>query len=379
MTILQLCSYYVDSKIYLRLFEALGKNGIIQNVYIPVRTAREKGINFTDKNDISLQYRNIIRPQHRILYHAKIKKFKKELLNYNNEELKEANCIHAHTLFTDGALAYELHMLTGKPYIVAVRNTDVNYFLRFAPHLRRYIRKVLDSAREIIFISPSIADRFFTHFDKQQFTDTQVIANGINDHWFSSSNMNRTLPKKPFPEILFVGELNRNKNLIFLLRALETVRQKYPQANIRIIGPDGTKIVGPDGDQSRMVNKYAANRDYIEIIGKVEDSDRLKQYYQSADVFAMISHTETFGLVYAEALSQGTPIVYTRGQGFDSIFPEGEVGYSCSSHSIDDIANAIISTLDGRFDHEELINRSMRFRWHAIAEQYLKIYADMRS
>jgi len=42
----------------------------------------------------------------------------------------------------------------------------------------------------------------------------------------------------------------------------------------------------------------------------------------------MPSITETFGLVYAEALSQGLPVLYTRGQGFDRQFEEGEVGYA---------------------------------------------------
>lgn len=40
----------------------------------------------------------------------------------------------------------------------------------------------------------------------------------------------------------------------------------------------------------------------------------------------MPSHKETFGLVYAEAMSQGLPIIYTKNQGFDGQFPDGYVG-----------------------------------------------------
>ena len=37
--------------------------------------------------------------------------------------------------------------------------------------------------------------------------------------------------------------------------------------------------------------------------------------YRENDIYVMPSIIETFGLVYAEAMSQGLPVIYTRGQG----------------------------------------------------------------
>ena len=55
--------------------------------------------------------------------------------------------------------------------------------------------------------------------------------------------------------------------------------------------------------------------------------DELLKEYRLNDIFVMPSKTETFGLVYAEAMSQGMPIIYTKNQGFDGQFCEGYVGY----------------------------------------------------
>ena len=56
----------------------------------------------------------------------------------------------------------------------------------------------------------------------------------------------------------------------------------------------------------------------------------------------MLSIMETFGLVYAEAMSQGLPIIYTKGQGFDEQFDEGKVGYHADCFNIEEIVKRII-------------------------------------
>jgi glycosyltransferase involved in cell wall biosynthesis len=65
--------------------------------------------------------------------------------------------------------------------------------------------------------------------------------------------------------------------------------------------------------------------------------------YRANDIFVMPSFTESFGLVYAEAISQGLPVVYSIGQGFDRQFPEGEVGYHADPNSAQSVADAILT------------------------------------
>lgn len=49
---------------------------------------------------------------------------------------------------------------------------------------------------------------------------------------------------------------------------------------------------------------------------------QLREAFSISDIFVMPSKPETFGLVYVEALSQGLPILYAKGEGFDGYFDE---------------------------------------------------------
>ena len=92
----------------------------------------------------------------------------------------------------------------------------------------------------------------------------------------------------------------------------------------------------------------------------------------------MPSHTETFGLVYAEAMSQGMPVIYTRGQGFDGHFEDGVIGYSVSDYDADELVEKIISIIE---NHENISTRCLekvdRFNWNKIAEEYKEVYGTI--
>ena len=85
---------------------------------------------------------------------------------------------------------------------------------------------------------------------------------------------------------------------------------------------------------------------YITVIGDIkirinELNENFIKYFIESDIFVMPSRYETFGLVYVEALSQGLPVIYTRGQGFDGQIPDGEVGYSVKCNDVNEIAEKL--------------------------------------
>ena len=94
----------------------------------------------------------------------------------------------------------------------------------------------------------------------------------------------------------------------------------------------------------------------------------------------MPSLSETFGLSYIEAMSQGIPIIYTRGQGIDGVFEEGTVGYHVNPYDIEETYNAIKRILS---DYEKFSNacieESKQFSWDVIVDDYQKIYDSLLS
>ena len=93
----------------------------------------------------------------------------------------------------------------------------------------------------------------------------------------------------------------------------------------------------------------------------------------------MPSHTETFGLVYAEAMSQGLPVLYTKGQGFDGHFSDGVVGYAVSDTDATNLAEKLKEVIT---HYDELSSNCIRmvnkFDWNAIAGQYKEIYDNLK-
>ncbi|KUO49310.1 MAG: hypothetical protein APF76_16030 [Desulfitibacter sp. BRH_c19] len=92
-----------------------------------------------------------------MIFHLKhIKIFKDAVRQYR---INDYSVVHAHSLFSNGYIALNLKRKFGKPYIVAVRNTDVNIFFKYMIHLRRLGVQILENADRIIFLSKAYRDK----------------------------------------------------------------------------------------------------------------------------------------------------------------------------------------------------------------------------
>src|SRR5690606_25523677 len=149
-------SDYSKQELYKNLVESLDNDGLVQNIYVPTRTEAEIGKYLPVGDSVNVHYKYILRKKDRIFYFNKIKKIYNDL---NNEiSIKNISIIHAHFLFSDGGVAYQLKKHYNTPYIVAVRNTDVNFFLKYAIHLKKFGAKILLNAERIVFLTPAYRD-----------------------------------------------------------------------------------------------------------------------------------------------------------------------------------------------------------------------------
>ena len=134
-----------------------------------------------------------------------------------------------------------------------------------------------------------------------------------------------------------------------------------------------------------IVGKIKDRREYQHIIKypytrymSFQSKESLIKLYRNNDIFIMPSHYETFGLVYAEAMSQGLPVIYTRNQGFDQQFKEGEVGYSVNDKKPDELSNKIQLICNNyKKISENSQNMSKKFKWSEIAQVYMNIYKSI--
>ena len=210
---------------------------------------------------------------------------------------QEIDIAHAATLFSEGVIAYELYKKYNIPYTVAVRSTDIELYLTKMPHLWSLGKKILLNSAKIIFISPNIQRKFEKKGSVKSIMPVirnkcVVIPNGIEDFWINNRIYRRhdTSAK----EILYIGRFDENKNVERLIKSVLELRWEINNIHLNMIG-------GGDACHDTIMKYCEKYPETLRYLGKIYDKQKLLNEIRKNDLFAMISHSETFGLVYLEA------------------------------------------------------------------------------
>lgn len=111
----------------------------------------------------------------------------------------------------------------------------------------------------------------------------------------------------PSRTVLFLGRISPIKNLLSLMSAWRSIQARFPDARLRIVGPDDR---GHVETVRRAIESSGAAR--VSIEPGVWGAERDEAYAQS-DVVVLPSYSESFGLVVAEALAAGRPVIASTG------------------------------------------------------------------
>ncbi len=352
------------------MIEHLDKQGVENKVFVPTYDSSISAIAPNENVCVSECFRQIDRLVFGYKQHKIFKRIQQEY------DIKKFDCIHAYTLFTDGNCAKRLSSIYGIPYIVAVRNTDIFDFLRMRPYLRHKALRILKGASAVFFLSQAyktlVYEKYIPEYMKAELDRKSfIIPNGIDQYWhdngYCRENSDTDWIKRKEIKVVFAGRINKNKNICTIQNALGILESKGWKTSLTIAGK-----VDDEKEFEKIMNHQNAR--YAGALGREE----LREVYRASDVFVMVSHTESFGLVYAEAMSQGLPVVYSKGQGFDGQFAEGVVGFSADSKSPKDVAEAIEKIV---MNYTSIsVNASEMFRgfsWDTITKKYAEIYSSV--
>ncbi len=302
--------------------------------------------------------------------------FKQQKICKAAEKLFDIKCfdiIHAYTLFTDGNCARKLSKKYSVPYVVAVRNTDVNDFFRKMIHLRGRGVKIMLDAKAVFFLSEAYRSQVFDKYVPKKYHEelkkkTYIIPNGIDDFWFENISEKENIIEKPL-KLMYAGRIDRNKNIPSIQKAISILSQKGIDATLTVVGKVADKKLFDE-------IKNDPNTTCLDPLPK----EKLIEIYRKHNIFVMPSFTESFGLVYAEAMSQGLPVIYSKNQGFDGQFPEGTVGYHVDAHDVSDVACGIEKlTEDFENIKKNVVSCAKVFNWLEITDIYDKIYKTILS
>ncbi|MGM0843664.1 MAG: glycosyltransferase family 4 protein [Bacillota bacterium] len=367
MKILHLNSNYDQSSIYPTMFKSINEiPNVSGRLYYPVRKIGESKSLHIDGLDIS----KCLNQFDRYFYSYRNKKLFRDV--QKNYELKSYDFLLAYSLFSNGYLAYTLNKKFNIPYVVIVQNTDVNMYFKKMFHLREIGKKILRNAFKIIFISESYREHVLKKYIPQNYVGyirgkSVVIPFGIDEFWFENLNKPKTNLKDSEIKLLYVGKVNSNKNLTTTIKVCNFLISKGYNVSYTIVGDIEEDRIGKQVREQSFIN-------YLPFMSK----ESLLQIYRENDIFIMPSKKESFGLVYAEAMTQGLPVIYTRGQGFDNHFNNGKIGYSVDCYDVKYIANCIISIKENYMClSENCIDLVSRFNWVDITNEHARIFNEV--
>lgn len=371
MKILHVNCNYLTTVLHQTMIEHLDQKNVESTVFAPT-DALKKAVIVPNENVCA---RECFRSFDRFLFHVKQRKIRKVL--EQEIRVREFDCIHAYTVFTDGYCAMKLSQKYKIPYVVAVRSTDLNVFFRYMRHLKGVGIEVLRNASAVLFLSDSYRKQLLEQYvpEKQRkeiLEKSYVIGNGIDDYWFEHSqvpdlktHLDRIAAKQL--KVVYAGRINANKNPLTTLKALHLLEKQGITPSFTVVGKVEDTGVFETLNRDKMVTYIAQ-----------QPKESLRCIYREQDVFVMPSYQETFGLVYAEAMSQGLPVLYTKGQGFDGQVPDGQGGYGIIPDDPQDIAKKILQICNHYEKFAENAFRSVeKFRWNRICEQYVRLYKEV--
>ena len=367
MKVLHICPGYLQRPLYDKLFLALESVKVLNEVF--ALRIKNPIYNKVDKYNFKV-FNKKFSILDRLFY------FRKQYVIFNKickeYSFDEFNIVHAHTLFSAGFTAYLLHNKFGLQYIVAVRYTDVYVFFKYMFHLRGLGRTIMNNAQNIIFLSPSYRDFVIEKYVEKKnmqiiFNKSLIVPNGIDEYFINNKFIIKRITSIKVIKLIYVGEITLRKNISTTIKACKLLIEKGYTVKYTIVG----EIL------SDKYFKIIAKNSFIDYHPKCS-KEEVVLFLRNSDLFIAPSIHETFGLVYAEAMSQGLPVIYSKGQGFDGQFENGVVGYAVSCFDYRDIAQKVIDLYNNYQQFSErCISLVDKFKWPTIANEYKNIYSNL--
>lgn len=327
MRVLHISNDYYNSGVYRTLHEGHLRHGLDSVFFVPMTQDSPAG------NGEHVIEAHCFKPMDRFLYmnkQRKIYRYFREAVRQHKPELN-----HGYFLFSGGIHCLWAKREFGIPYVITVQDTDVNTIFKYFIHLRGLAWDIIREAERVIFVSDAYLGFTLEHMvpakhREEQAKKFRLLPFAIDPFWAKNADTSAHPAHDGPLRLLTVGLVNPRKNQLCTAEAVRRLREQGLDAELTVIGA---------GVDAGMDAKLRA-MDFVRRIEKIP-KEQLIEEYRRADIFVLPSLTESFGLVYAEALTQGIPVLYSAGQGFDMQFPEGFVGYRMTARDPESVASSI--------------------------------------
>ncbi|WP_156229907.1 D-inositol-3-phosphate glycosyltransferase [Corynebacterium occultum] len=316
------------------------------------------------------------------------------ILQYARCENLEYDLIHSH-YWLSGQVGWLLRDLWEIPQVhtshtlAAVKNVYRSENDSPESEARRICeQQLVDNADLLVVNTREETADLIQHYDANE-ERIVVVAPGADTELFTPGNDRATERSRrqlgvPLHAkvVAFVGRLQEFKGPQVLIRAVAELLRRDPDRNLRVLisgGPSGPNAT-PESYREMAAELGVERR--IRFLDPRPPAE-LVAIYRAADIIAVPSYNESFGLVAMEAQASGTPVIAARVGGLPVAVAEGETGLLVDGHDPSDWADALAQLLDDDDTRirmaEDAVAHATNFSWARTAEQLAGVYSEALS
>ncbi|WP_392479049.1 glycosyltransferase [Nostoc sp. C110] len=307
--------------------------------------------------------------------------FSRELTIWLWQNVSKYDLLHVHAIFSyPSTVAMAIARFQGVPYIVRPLGQLCEWSLQQSSRKKQIYLQLIEKAN----LNSSKSIHFTSKQEQQEASQLNLSSPSfILPHGVDIPNINPNarqhlreylnLPADE-PIVLFLSRLHPKKGLDYLIPALGKL------SDYRF-----TFVLAGSGDpnyeseiQSLLAINNIHNCTHLAGFVKGEIKDL---FLQGADLFALTSYSENFGVAVLEALSAGIPVIVTPGVALANLVAQENLGY-VAEFDITAIAAAIQQVLDCPEEAQKRGDRARKFilenyTWDRIASKQISVYTEI--
>ena len=307
------------------------------------------------------------------------RKFLKEVEKYH------LDVVHIHSPFSLGRVGVHYAKKHGSVLIATLHAQFKQDFERFIPDkvlcrqlTKKLVVDVFDKCDKCLAVNSGIAKLYYEEYGMKVMPDvfdnaTEMVK--IDKKEADKFINQRHNIKAKDKVLLFVGRLNKLKNIIFLADAIKELELMKPKFSYKMIFVGS----GQDEEELREHIKELGIGDNTIMAGKVTDRKLLAKYYARSDLFLFPSMYDASSIVQIEAASQETPGLFIEGSKTSCDIIDNETGFK-SKEDPKEYAKKIIEIIENKELYNKVcknVYEKVYVTWNQVVDQLYNMYVDL--
>jgi|GEM_PF-2796785 glycosyltransferase involved in cell wall biosynthesis len=281
----------------------------------------------------------------------------------------DTDIIHAHWAYRSGFWGAWLARWLKVPLILTVHGSDANLWLQDRKK-RRKIRFALRQADGIIVASQYLEQKIRPFAPQARIA---TICGGFDpDRFRPSATSSPEISSRSMARLLCIANFYPVKGIDRLIRAAHILHKENRSFHLTIIGD------GPEKIKCEKLIKSLGLREIIRLEGG-KPHPQIPAYLAGADFLVIPSLEEGIPIVMLEALAMGVPVIGTPVGKMPELLASGEYGILAGSSNPEDLAAAIATALQKKFDRAKIAAFARQFSWDHVTIKVESFYKNILS